>query len=135
MPSIIQTVYFAVVQRRDFGHFSVQRHSLRRCTTAKFRSVIYNFFTVVYILWGWRIFARSVYWGNRIICESMYTHFRWFVRSVSRSLVFAGVRSMDRLAVNSVIRLSVRWLGSSFAGFPLVRSFALRVFSVFAPLV
>ena len=46
----------------------------------------------------------------------LFIYFRWFVRSVSRSLVFAGVRSMDRLVVNSVIRLSVRWLGSSFAG-------------------
>ena len=39
----------------------------------------------------------------------LFIYFRWFVRSVSRSLVFAGVRSMDRLVVKSVIRLSVRW--------------------------
>ena len=65
----------------------------------------------------------------------LFIYFRWFVRSVSRSLVFAGVRSMDRLVVSSVIRLSVRWLDLRSLGFPLVRSFALRVFSVFAPLV
>ena len=44
MSSIIQTVYFAVVQRRHFSHFYKQGHSLRCCTTAKFRFVIYNFF-------------------------------------------------------------------------------------------
>ena len=38
-----------------------------------------------------------------------------FVHSVSRSLVFAVERPVDRLIVNSVIRLSVRSLGCSFA--------------------
>ena len=46
----------------------------------------------------------------------LFIYFRWFVHSVSRSLVFADVRSVDRLIVNSVIRLSVRSLGCSFAG-------------------
>ena len=46
----------------------------------------------------------------------LFIYFRWFVRSDSFSLIFADVRSMDCLIVNSVIRLSVRSLGSSFAG-------------------
>ena len=43
-------IYFAVVQRRDFSLLYIQRHLLRRGTTARFRSVIYNYFTLIYIL-------------------------------------------------------------------------------------
>ena len=43
-------IYLAVVQRQDFSLFYIQRHSLRRCATARFRSVIYNSFTLIYIL-------------------------------------------------------------------------------------
>ena len=45
----------------------------------------------------------------------LFIYFRGFVHSVSRSLVFAGGRSLDRLVVNSVITLSVRSLGCLFA--------------------
>ena len=41
----------------------------------------------------------------------LFIYFRWFVHSDSCSLVFADVRSMDCLIVNSVVRLSVRSLG------------------------
>ena len=58
----------------------------------------------------------------------LFIYFCEFVHSVSRSLVFADERSVDRLIVDSVIRLSVRSLG-----YPLVRSFALRVCSVVPP--
>ena len=42
MPSIIQMVYFAVVQRRDFSLFYIQRHLPRGCTTAKFQSLLHT---------------------------------------------------------------------------------------------
>ena len=45
----------------------------------------------------------------------LFIHFRGFVHSVSRSLVFAGERSVARLIFHVVIRLSVRSLGCSFA--------------------
>ena len=58
----------------------------------------------------------------------LFILFGGFVHSVSRSFVFAGERSVDRLIVNSIIRLSIRSLG-----FPLVRSFAFLVCSVVSP--
>ena len=45
----------------------------------------------------------------------LFISFRGFVHSVFRSFVFAVECSVDRLFVNSVIRLSVRPLGCSFA--------------------
>ena len=45
----------------------------------------------------------------------LFIWFRGFVHSISCSLVFDGGRSVDRLIVNSVIRLSIRSLGFSFA--------------------
>ena len=39
---IYRGIYFAVVQRRDFGLFYIQRHLLRRCTTARFQSLLYT---------------------------------------------------------------------------------------------
>ena len=40
----------------------------------------------------------------------LFIWFRGFAHSVSRLFVFAGERSVDRLIVNSVVRLSVRSL-------------------------
>ena len=45
----------------------------------------------------------------------LFIYFRGFVNSVSRSLVFAGERSVERLIVSLVIRLFVRSFGCSFA--------------------
>ena len=73
---------------------------------------------------------RAVHWAVQL-----FIYFRWFVLSVSRSLVFADVRSMDRLIVNSVIRLSVRSLGSSFAGVSASSFVCASGFSSFVPLV
>ena len=39
---IYRGIYFAVVQRRDFSLFYIQRHSFRRCTTARFQSLLYT---------------------------------------------------------------------------------------------
>ena len=58
----------------------------------------------------------------------LFISFRGFVHSVSRSFVFASERWVDRLIVNSVIRLSLRSLG-----LPFVHSFAFLVCSVVPP--
>ena len=39
---IYRRIHFAVVQRRDFSLFYIQTHSLCRCTTARFQSLLYT---------------------------------------------------------------------------------------------
>ena len=42
VPFIYRSIHFTVVQRRDFSHFYIQRHLPRRCTTARFQSLLYT---------------------------------------------------------------------------------------------
>ena len=39
---IYRDIYLAVVQQRDFSLFYIQRHLPRRCTTARFQSLLYT---------------------------------------------------------------------------------------------
>ena len=56
-----------------------------------------------------------------------------FVHSVSRSFVFAGKRSVDRLIVNSAFSYPFARPGVRSLRLPFVRSFAFSVCSIVPP--